>query len=144
MLNEIAVVLGDLPVPQSQFLDFLKEHGQEWEPAPLPDEIDRGREKECFKNATLTAIAHKHLDYVEGIGFAANVGIGGMAFLHAWNVDQDGKVVDTTWERPEKCRYYGVKFPKAKFTKHIFKAKVYGIFGGLNKTARKVIEKGGL
>lgn len=142
MLDEIKVILGDLPFPDADFIAHLREKGREWNAAPLPETVERGGPKLCFMNATQTFLERDDLDYCEGIGFIPS--LPGFAFLHAWCVDATGNVVDPTWDRPESCRYYGVRFPRGAYTRHIFRTRVYGVYGGANKSARKVLAKGRL
>lgn len=142
VLDEIKVILGDLPFPNADFVAHLKEKGQEWTAAPLPETVERGEPKACFMNATHAFLQRDDLDYCEGVGFIPS--LPGFAFLHAWCVDAAGHVVDPTWDAPETCRYYGVRFPRKAYTRHIFRAKVYGVYGGASKSARKILAIGGL
>lgn len=137
------VVLGDVPVPHGDYVKFLGRTGaKEWRASPRPDDVDRGTPKECFKNASLLMLRRDDLDYCEGVAYIPQ--LPGVGFLHAWCVDRDGNVVDNTWDHPEDCTYYGVKYDRERYLKHIFKTKMYGVFGGDDKVARKVLKKGGL
>ena len=142
MLDEIKVILGGLPFPDADFIAHLREKGREWNAAPLPHGVQRGVPKMCFANATHAFLERGDLDYCEGVGFVPD--IPSIAFLHAWCVDADGNVVDPTWDRPETCRYYGVRFPRRAYARHLAQTEFYGVYGGRNKSARKVLEKGGL
>lgn len=74
--------------------------------------------RQCFANAYKAALASKgRLRYVEGYAYG-----GFLPVLHAWNIDPDGKIVDTTWcgdgedlrafTRPKPgSAYMGVIFP---------------------------------
>lgn len=142
VLKEIPFVLGDVPVPHGDFMAYLETAGaREWTPAPLPCDVSRGEPKSCFMNASLAMLADDSLDYCEGVAIAANITL---PFLHAWAVDADGNVVDPTWDNPEKCRYYGVRYDRKKYTRHIFKTQFYGVFGGSGRIARRILKKGGL
>lgn len=139
---ECPVVLGDVPVPTGDFLAYLRNAGaRDWTPAPLPDDMKRGIPKACFMNATHAVLADPDLDYCEGVAFVPELPFG---FLHAWAVDAAGNVVDPTWNEPEKCRYYGVRYDRDKYERHMCKTEMYGVFGGSNRVARRVLKKGGL
>jgi hypothetical protein len=134
---------GDTSLHQKEIGDYLEKHGQEFEAAPLPDGVARRDPGQCYLNATGLILAHQELDYAEGIAYASNLPKE-MGFLHAWGVTKDGKVVDPTWDNPEKARYFGVRYDRAKYLSHIMKTEVYGVLGGKDKAARKVMERGGL
>jgi hypothetical protein len=142
MLDGITVVLGGPAIPPDEFLAFLRERGREWTAAPLPGTVERGVPRECFRNAFLAVLGDESLRYVEGV--AIRPGMDGLGFLHAWCVDGNGRVVDPTWDNPEESRYYGMEFDRKRLTKHVMREKIYGVFGGRNKSARKIFEKGGL
>jgi hypothetical protein len=57
---------------------------------------------ECYKNAAVTAMEHKEWRYAEGWAFSGH----GWWFAHAWNVDDQGRVLDRTWT-PAGTRYVG-------------------------------------
>jgi len=139
---EVPFVLGDVPVPLGEFLEYLRTAGaREWTPAPLPCGVLRGVPKSCFMNATRTSWENPELDYCEGVAQVPDLGIW---FLHAWAVDAAGNVVDPTWNEPERCRYYGVRYCRKRYQAHLEKTMVYGVIGGDYRTARAVLEKGGL
>jgi hypothetical protein len=57
----------------------------------------------CFQNASLRAKRDASLTYCEG--YAWNV----IPVLHAWLVDGDGQLIETTW-REVGSAYYGIRF----------------------------------
>jgi hypothetical protein len=121
-------------------LKYVQDQGLKFEGSPLPEGIERGTPQLCFQNATQLVIQNPGWSYAEG--FAMREGL--MPVLHAWAVTEDGKVVDNTWDEPENSAYLGVVYDRGPYMKYIFKAKYYGILGGANKNAEKIIAKGGL
>ena len=142
ILEEIPFVLGDVPVPHEDFMAYLRNAGaREWTPAPLPDDVEPGTPKACFMNASQLVLESDELDYCEGVAFRPGLPFG---FLHGWCVNAAGTVIDPTWGDSEKCRYYGVRYDRKKYIRHIFKTKFYGVFGGSDRVARRILKKGGL
>lgn len=94
---------------------FLLEHARWYEPAPWDgDKYTQGARRACFSNAMVLAKARSHLRYVEG--FACIVpthprkgGTISAPVHHAWNLDLNGRVVDTTWKN-SGVLYFGVEF----------------------------------
>ena len=64
---------------------FVYEHGIEYRPMERPWDVEKGVNKECFRNATILALRDPSLTYVEG--FALSVVL---PTLHAWCVTKDG------------------------------------------------------
>jgi hypothetical protein len=87
--------------------DFILREGQFFRPKPLPRKIRRQASGRCFHNALLTSIS-RGFPYVEGYALHS----GKIPVLHAWNLDNDGFVIDTTW-RPIGRSYLGVVLPVA-------------------------------
>jgi len=90
------------------FHTMLLERGQEFTPAPLPKGIRQGTMKLCFHNSEMVA-KRKGLAYCEGLAISSKVL--GLPIHHAWNVTEDGTVVDTTWV-PEGVSYFGIVVPQ--------------------------------
>lgn len=96
--------------------DFVLRHGTPYEWRPLPENVRPGAPRACFGNAI--ALAHDAqvrgtgLHYVEG--FALDPGRTRLPILHAWLVDDEGKVVDPTWWRYPTDAYLGVIFSTAR------------------------------
>jgi hypothetical protein len=142
--EEPSVILGTNMLGEREVKEYLKKNNaREWKAAPLRKGVQKGPYRQCYENATQVVLSDKELDFVEGYGYTPKTPKG-MVFLHAWAVDKDGNVVDPTWDNPEKCTYFGVKYDRAKYLKHIYKTKYYGVLGGTDKSARKVIERGSL
>jgi uncharacterized protein len=140
--TDIILGLPEFGVMQKDVVDYVSKNGQEWKAAPLPDGIERGKSKECYANTSRLIMNRSDLDFAEGIAYPAN--LGGLGFLHAWAVDKKGQVVDSTWDNPAESKYFGVKYPKDKYIKHILKTKIHGVLGGDEKSAIKVLKDGGL
>lgn len=117
---------------------YIAAYGEEFTPQSLPSQYKRGEMKECYKNASLLVMANRDLDFVEGIAYSND-----MPFMHAWAVDKAGRVVDPTWEHPEKCQYFGVKYDRSKYLKYLYKAKIYGVLSSTQKNAEKAVDTGG-
>lgn len=142
-LTRPLTIMGDLPVREAEFSDYLEKHGQKWKSASLPKGVPKGKKQECYANATRLMWGNHDYDYVEGVayldGLPKEIG-----FLHAWAVDKAGNVIDNTWPHPEKNHYFGVKYNREAYTAHTINTKVFGVFGGKTKDAQKILAKGGL
>jgi hypothetical protein len=135
--------MGDVNVSAVKFSEYLESRGQEWEAAPLPESTLRGIPQSCYENATKLVLSNPGYDYAEGLAYPD--GMGGMGVLHAWAVDRKtNKVIDNTWDNPEKCRYFGVRYDRKKYMRHVALTRFYGVVGGDDKAAAKVLKKGGL
>lgn len=113
--------------------------------APLPDDVQRGPQGQCYMNATQLVINDPdRFDYAEGFAYSGEVGTG-IAFMHAWAVEKKtGKVVDPTWPKPESSKYYGVTYERKKVFRHFVKTRMYGVLGGDPFAADEVMKRGGL
>jgi hypothetical protein len=89
----------------------------------IKHDLPMGTPKECYSNA-----AHLALDgpyrYVEGYAMRDSLCI---PIHHAWVLDEDGKVIDTTWQRPEDCQYLGVRIARDALRRELLKNGVYGV-----------------
>ena len=61
--------------------------------------------KSCFRNAGVLATDKRNLNYCEGV--ARHAMTHGTWVAHAWCVDNNGRLIDPTWE-PEGLAYFGV------------------------------------
>ncbi|CAB4122544.1 hypothetical protein UFOVP28_12 [uncultured Caudovirales phage] len=107
----------------------------------LPSMYERGTPKECFKNAGQHALWNNSLTYCEGFAISKRLGI---PIHHAWLVDGDGGVIDTTWSDPEECTYLGVEFPTSFLKRWTFKNKYWGLLSsdwGVNVDVMKDFER---
>jgi len=96
------------PPPQpgwayANHLQMLLDLGRRWIAAPLPDGIERN-DAPCYVAAWVLCGQRSDLTYVEGITMPDMV-------HHAWAVDGDGRVIDTTLDHPEDRAYWGLAFP---------------------------------
>jgi hypothetical protein len=85
--------------------DFVMKHGKVYTPQRLPGQYDYLAPRACYGNAVIMAERHG-LPYVEGYAMTA---LHDIPMLHAWNVDPEGRVIDTTW-REAGVAYLGVEF----------------------------------
>jgi hypothetical protein len=96
---------------------FILKHGQEWNPATFKESnpIRRGVAKQCFANSQSILIKllkkgrSDDYAYVEGYASSGDLGFT-FPVLHAWLVDREGNVIDSTWKKPESSTYFGVPF----------------------------------
>ena len=110
-------ILGDPTV----VYEFLLEHGIEYRGTPWSEFKGSGwrrkRERHCFQNAFHAAVQYG-LQYVEGYAYAGLIPV-----HHAWNVDDQGRVVDFTWREanqnssPATWEYFGVTFDIEKLAR---------------------------
>jgi hypothetical protein len=91
--------------------DFVLREGRFFMPKPLPGKIPRGKLGLCFRNALSTSTEHG-LPYVEGYALYS----GTLPTLHAWNIDTEGGVIDTTWRLVGEA-YLGVILPRTEVLK---------------------------
>jgi len=134
-------VLGMENAISNEHERYVAAYGEEFKGIPLPDDVERGTIKECYKNASLLVMMRPDLTYVEG--FAKSARTGDLSFLHAWAVDKQGNVIDPTWPTPDKNQYFGVKYDREKYLQYLYKAKLYGVLGSTFKNAMNAIDTGG-
>jgi hypothetical protein len=89
--------------------------------------------KECFQNAIMNA-SMSNLRYVEGVAESRN--LAGFPILHAWNLDEDGRVVDPTWDN-EGTVYWGVEMSVKYARNQMCQSGYYGVFANMFITVRK-------
>lgn len=71
---------------------LLLEHGRVYKPRMLRKGIRKRELGRCFENAMRLARRSRRYRYVEGIAICHMIPV-----HHAWNVDESGSTVDTTW-----------------------------------------------
>ena len=85
---------------------FVIDNGFGYEPTPLPSNLTRGDDQQCFMNALDLASDKKELFYVEGFAIYTPTSL---PVHHAWVTTGDGKAIDPTWNTPGVA-YAGVPF----------------------------------
>ncbi len=115
-LSEITDYLGTIASLESgtrAFASFILEHGREWESRVFPRaKYPAGIPRRCFGNAQDILLQQGRGDglvYVEGYACSGSLGFA-FPTHHAWLVDDEGRVIDPTWEDPETSTYFGVPF----------------------------------
>lgn len=121
--------------------EFIQKEGTDFAPpsGPLPDNITRGTEKECYKNCfdlvmgspvasmSQPGFSETGLTYCEG--FAVSTFDDGEAMfpmLHAWVVDADGIAHEPTWPKAG-IEYFGIRFKTAWVFDEVIKQEHYGV-----------------
>jgi hypothetical protein len=117
----------------SSIEQLILEQGRVWKSQPYSG--FRGTKKACFKNATHMAM-YGGETYVEGIALGKAI----IPIHHAWCIDKQGLVIDSTWERPEQTIYCGIPFKTAFVLETTLKHGHYGLLG--NHTHHFEIERG--
>ena len=99
--------------------ELVDRHGSEWPIASDPTGgFRRRRSKACYRNAANLAMEHG-LRYCEGWAYDGPVPV-----QHAWNLTDDGFVVDITWRNPA-TRYVGVEVDTAALSEAILSSGRY-------------------
>lgn len=89
--------------PHTVVMPFVERHGQLFTPQELPRQYRGGKLAVCFANSYRMAVRHD-LTYVEGYAVTRD----GHGHLHAWCVDDEGRVLDRTWR--SGLGYFGIPF----------------------------------
>lgn len=84
--------------------DFVAQHGKLYD-GKWDRRFSIGAQKMCFGNAIVMAAMGTGIRYVEGVAVAPD----GRVILHAWNVDEEDNLIDTTWANTGML-YLGVEF----------------------------------
>ena len=131
LTSHLEMVAGFMKPPEgfkyASTEQLVLENGQFDTPAPVPSGVPKGQQKLCFMNAFQLATSHPDkYTYVEGY---AHPGFMPLPIHHAWVVDNQGKVIDNTWETPGDA-YFGVHMPLKFIMQRADKTGVYGVFGG--------------
>jgi hypothetical protein len=108
-LEQVRDFAGKLPTKYHYLnvYDFVLREGRFFEPRPRPEQVTLRHIGECFRNAFLTMM-RTGLQYAEGYAVVGSK----IPVLHAWNVDAEGYVIDSTWE-PVGSIYFGIILPRS-------------------------------
>jgi hypothetical protein len=110
------------------WMSFVEKHGAAFIPAPRPRHVRKQPFGECFRNSANFVEENPGYIYVEGFAMMEL----GVVTQHAWCIDDEGIVLDVTWENPEHCQYYGIPFMQS-YVEHIaYTTKIWGILGPNN------------
>jgi hypothetical protein len=115
---------------------WVLEHGQFWDVGEVPDKIPAGKydeKKGCFGNAANLSFDYPEYSYVEGY---AMPGFINLPLPHAWVVDYEGKVIDTTWD--DGVAYYGVEFSREQLSEILLDSGTYGVIDFMKPNFRKM------
>lgn len=100
-----------------EFAQFVLKHGKRYEAQPLPKEFSRMPYHDCFKTAANLAGVGRGT-YVTGIGIWNY-----NPMPHAWIIDSNERVIDPTWDDPEKNEYYGIVIPTDMLREELHRCK---------------------
>jgi hypothetical protein len=125
------------PMPR---VEFMLAHGREYKVGPHSYSLRRGPPNQCYANAGALALELDHLTYVEG-----QILVCGLPLDHAWCIDEQGVVVETTIRDPDHVsEFYGVPFRTDYLLKAVLRNKMWGVLDAMTspKTAIKLYELG--
>ncbi|MGW8177823.1 MAG: hypothetical protein ACWGQW_03400 [bacterium] len=121
-VSRMTVSNAEEPLTYYGIEDALLKCGRGFSVAPLPEHIERGEVKQCFRNAYQIAIEHD-LIYCEGLAVSSVLPF---PVLHAWVFDGRHFIYETTW--PELGQeYWGVALSTTYVEKELLRREVYGI-----------------
>ena len=90
----------------SGFEELILDCGVEMSFTPLPSSIDRGLPKNCYHNCFEILKDNLDLTYCEGYALYPDLAL---PLIHAWLIDEDGLVIDPTWDESDTV-YLGIPF----------------------------------
>lgn len=93
----------------------LSKYGQTFLARPTrPDWLLPGPKRACFSNSISYAITREDVFYAEGYAIDPEIPI---PIQHAWLVDREGAVIDTTWDNAREHIYFGIAFTRSFVSK---------------------------
>lgn len=103
--------------------EFVLTYGFKLGPRVDMGDRPRGIPKQCFKNAFELMLTRQDLIYCEGFALST------IPILHAWCVDESGRIYDNTWlqNRHNEVEYIGVPFDRKWVQNQVEKSGVYGV-----------------
>ncbi|VVB53357.1 Uncharacterised protein [uncultured archaeon] len=105
--------------------DFVLQNGKSFVPKERPFSVSRLPLGKCFQNAFKVFMKHPEWSYVEGFAISTDAMLP-IPFQHAWLVDEQGNVIDPTWN-PVGTEYFGVAFDRQFVMKTAIDRKHFGI-----------------
>lgn len=114
--------------------ELLHRHGQRFaydRTRPLPDDVPQGQLGECFSNAGREVGGAYR--YVEGLAITSG---GIIPVHHAWLIDDDDNVIDSTWppdleavhgDEDGPREYFGLVIPDERVFEVITRRKIWGV-----------------
>lgn len=115
---------------------FVLKHGKDGIPVigTHAKRFPRGETGLCYMNATLLVQRVPALTYCEGFAVKPSIRI---AIQHAWAIDGEGRVIDTTWGQDElDVSYLGVSIDTQTLIDECLRTGVYGVLdtgAGINR-----------
>ena len=100
---------------------MVLQHGYFFQVGVRPKEMRLGVLRQCYRNAALLALDCPDLIYTEGLAATEDM----VPLEHAWVIDLDGKVIETTWRRPGVV-YAGIPFRRASVQESLRENGYYG------------------
>jgi len=134
-LRQMTEDLRKLGTPMPMY-EFVLEHGEGFETARPAEKL--GTPKECFANAARRIIRNgEELIYAEGFVVHEEFAF---PLLHAWLVDKNRTVVETTLGSDlTKMHYFGVRYKYGFVLAQMLKYEVFGILGGHPRQVMELI-----
>lgn len=130
---------GNAAVPGG-FYQFLQRYAVLRDGSALPEGLRRRPFGRCYQNAFDLSREVDGLLYCEGLATNAAVGV---PMEHAWCLHVDsGRVIDPTWDEPERGHYYGVTFERPFVTRFALRTGVYGMLAWENDPSCLLYERG--
>ena len=101
--------------------DFYLAFGRACRPGRAAPE--QGAARQCYYNAGMLALENPELAYVEGFGLRPGL----IPVHHAWCLDPDGRVVETTWPFDEAAEYWGIPLRTDFLREQVRNSSTWGI-----------------
>ena len=123
-MNPVMQLLEFATSAGSRLDAFLLDTALQWDETAEPDE-PRGELGDCYYNAWTLAEA-RNWEYAEGYATTTELGV---PLMHAWCIDDEGRVVDPTWS--DGANYTGVVIPVDIVRRVMVDTEVYGVLPNL-------------